>query len=54
MSICLALVDTRINAGTAAGQTIMHSHIHLIPRRKDDVVSPRAGVRGVVPGMQSY
>jgi ATP adenylyltransferase len=43
-----------INDGAAAGQTIMHSHIHLIPRRKNDVVSPRGGVRGVVPGMQSY
>lgn len=37
-----------------AGQTIMHSHIHLIPRRKNDVVNPRGGVRGVVPGMRSY
>jgi diadenosine tetraphosphate (Ap4A) HIT family hydrolase/5-methylcytosine-specific restriction endonuclease McrA len=43
-----------INAGAAAGQTIMHSHIHLIPRRRNDVVNPRGGVRGVVPGMQSY
>ena len=43
-----------INAGAAAGQTIMHSHIRLIPRRKNDVVNPRGGVRGVVPGMQSY
>jgi diadenosine tetraphosphate (Ap4A) HIT family hydrolase/5-methylcytosine-specific restriction endonuclease McrA len=43
-----------INDGSVAGQTIMHSHIHLIPRRKDDLVNPRGGVRGVVPGMQSY
>jgi len=54
MSICSNLLDTGPNAGEAAGQTIMHSHIHLIPRRKDDVVNPRGGVRGAVPGMQSY
>ena len=43
-----------VNAGAAAGQTIMHSHIHLIPRRASDVINPRGGVRGVIPGMQSY
>lgn len=43
-----------INAGVVAGQTVMHSHIHLIPRRKGDVADPRGGVRGVIPGMQSY
>ena len=43
-----------INAGRTAGQTIMHSHIHLIPRRTNDVGDPRGGVRGVVPEMQSY
>jgi diadenosine tetraphosphate (Ap4A) HIT family hydrolase/5-methylcytosine-specific restriction endonuclease McrA len=43
-----------VNAGAVAGQTIMHSHIHLIPRRANDMVNPRGGVRGVIPGMQSY
>jgi ATP adenylyltransferase len=43
-----------VNQGMAAGQTIMHSHIHLIPRRKDDAKNPRGGVRGVIPDMQSY
>ena len=43
-----------INDGEDAGQTIMHCHIHLIPRRKGDMESPRGGVRGVIPGKQSY
>ena len=43
-----------INDGKDAGQTIFHCHIHLIPRRKNDVSSPRGGVRGVIPDKQSY
>jgi ATP adenylyltransferase len=43
-----------INDGVDAGQTIMHCHVHLIPRRKGDVASPRGGVRGVIPEKQSY
>ena len=43
-----------VNSGEAAGQTVFHCHVHLIPRRKGDVESPRGGVRGVVPGKQSY
>jgi diadenosine tetraphosphate (Ap4A) HIT family hydrolase len=39
-----------MNVGEAAGQTIFHSHIHLIPRRKGDTENPRGGVRLVVPG----
>ena len=42
------------NAGEAAGQTIFHCHIHLIPRRDGDAENPRGGVRGVIPGKQSY
>ena len=41
-----------INDGDTAGQTVMHCHIHLIPRRKGDVDDPRGGVRGIIPGMQ--
>jgi ATP adenylyltransferase len=37
-----------MNNGESAGQTIFHSHIHLIPRRKDDVPNPRGGVRHVI------
>ncbi len=43
-----------INIGKDAGQSIMHCHIHLIPRRKGDVKDPRGGVRGVIPSKQRY
>lgn len=43
-----------INVGETAGQSIFHVHIHLIPRYKGDVESPRGGVRGVIPGKQGY
>mgnify|MGYP001246364971 CR=1 FL=1 len=42
------------NIGKDAGQSIMHCHIHLIPRRKGDVKDPRGGVRGVIPSKQKY
>lgn len=42
------------NAGEAAGQTVMHLHIHLIPRFRGDVADPRGGVRGVIPSRQQY
>ena len=43
-----------VNIGKNAGQSIMHCHIHLIPRRKGDVEDPRGGVRGVIPEKQKY
>lgn len=43
-----------INEGKDAGQTILHSHIHLIPRRKADVDDPRGGIRHVIPGSGYY
>lgn len=43
-----------MNCGFAAGQTIMHLHVHLIPRYKGDVENPRGGVRGVIPSKQKY
>ena len=43
-----------VNSGEDAGQTIFHVHLHLIPRRSGDVENPRGGVRGVIPGRQSY
>lgn len=43
-----------INVGETAGQTIMHVHLHLIPRYPGDLENPRGGVRGVIPSRQSY
>ena len=42
------------NCGASAGQTVMHAHIHLIPRRNGDAKNPRGGVRGVIPGKRDY
>ena len=43
-----------MNCGEAAGQSVMHIHVHLIPRYKGDVENPRGGIRGVIPKKQSY
>jgi diadenosine tetraphosphate (Ap4A) HIT family hydrolase len=43
-----------MNCGVSAGQTVMHSHIHLIPRRNGDAADPRGGVRGVIQEKQKY
>jgi ATP adenylyltransferase len=43
-----------INCGEDAGQTVMHCHVHLIPRRKGDIDDPRGGVRGVIPCKRIY
>ena len=42
------------NCGEPAGQTVMHAHIHVIPRFTGDVPNSRGGVRHVIPGKGSY
>src|SRR5687767_8484841 len=43
-----------INDGAAAGQTVMHLHVHLIPRYKGDADDPRGGVRWIFPRNADY
>lgn len=42
------------NWGTAAGQTVMYPHVHLILRQTGDVTDPVGGVRAVIPGQSNY
>ena len=42
------------NVGLTAGQSVMHCHIHLIPRRVGDVENPQGGIRSVIPLKQHY
>lgn len=43
-----------INIGLPAGQTVLHAHLHVIPRYRGDVADPRGGVRCVIPGKARY
>jgi diadenosine tetraphosphate (Ap4A) HIT family hydrolase len=43
-----------MNIGRAAGQTVMHMHIHVIPRYENDMPWPQGGVRGVIPKKRKY
>ena len=43
-----------VNDGEAAGQTVMHAHIHVIPRWNGDVADPRGGIRWVIPEKARY
>jgi len=43
-----------VNVGSAAGQTVMHLHVHLIPRYHGDTPNPRGGVRHCIPGRGDY
>jgi diadenosine tetraphosphate (Ap4A) HIT family hydrolase len=43
-----------VNDGLAAGQTVEHAHVHVIPRRKGDVTDPRGGIRWIVDEKANY
>jgi ATP adenylyltransferase len=42
------------NVGEVAGQTVLHCHLHIIPRRIGDVENPTGGIRNIIPGMGRY
>ena len=50
----LTAFNIGVNDGKAAGQSVFHSHLHLIPRRAGDVHKPAGGVRNVIPGQGEY
>jgi len=43
-----------LSDGTAAGQTVMHAHVHIIPRHKGDVANASGGIRWIVPAKAAY
>jgi diadenosine tetraphosphate (Ap4A) HIT family hydrolase len=43
-----------VNCGEAAGQTVFHAHIHIIPRYAGDVPIARGGVRNIIPDKGNY
>jgi diadenosine tetraphosphate (Ap4A) HIT family hydrolase len=47
-------INIGVNDGWAAGQTLEHAHIHLIPRRQGDVPDPRGGIRNIIPSKARY
>jgi diadenosine tetraphosphate (Ap4A) HIT family hydrolase len=47
-------INVGANCGQAAGQTVFHAHIHIIPRYAGDVPNPRGGIRNIISGKGSY
>jgi diadenosine tetraphosphate (Ap4A) HIT family hydrolase len=52
--LCPGGFNVGVNVGAAAGQTIMHVHVHVIPRYLGDLPQPQGGVRNVIPGKGRY
>ncbi len=50
----IAGLNIGVNCGAAAGRTVMHCHIHVIPRRVGDSANPRGGVRAVIAEKADY
>jgi len=50
----LEISDSLRTDSEDAVQTIPHCHIHLIPRRKGEVVNSRGVIRNVIPGKANY
>ena len=51
---CVKGFNLGTNIGKISGQSILHCHFHLIPRREGDVENPQGGVRSVIPNKQHY
>jgi diadenosine tetraphosphate (Ap4A) HIT family hydrolase len=47
-------LNVGVNVGAAAGQTVMHLHVHLIPRYSGDQPDPRGGIRRIFPELADY
>jgi diadenosine tetraphosphate (Ap4A) HIT family hydrolase len=47
-------INIGANCGQAAGQTVFHAHIHIIPRYSGDVSNPRGGIRNIIHGQGTY
>lgn len=43
-----------VNIGAAGGQTVLHAHLHIIPRYSGDVQDPRGGIRWIIPSKAAY
>lgn len=53
-TMCPVAFNIGINDGAAAGQTVDHLHIHLIPRYHGDIADPRGGIRWIFPDKAKY
>ena len=51
---CADAFNIGVNDGSAAGQTVPHAHIHVIPRRNGDSPDPRGGIRWIMPSKAKY